>query len=100
MKYLFINTFPGPRGRGIFHPQGGPGLTARLTKRFIIFFYIFDHIIHAISFILVSRCAQLNFMKLNIFQIDDKDITTNNICEKVCKIFKWMTHWCVIRRFT
>ena len=38
--------------------------------------------IDVISFILVSKCVQLNFLELNIFQIDDKDRTTNNICEK------------------
>ena len=27
-------------------------------------------------------------IELNIFQIDDKDITTNNICERSAQIFK------------
>ena len=27
-------------------------------------------------------------IELNIFQIDDKDITTNNICEKCAQILK------------
>ena len=31
--------FPGPGVRGIFHPQDGPGLLARLTEKFTIFLY-------------------------------------------------------------
>ena len=45
--------------------------------------------IHARSFILVLKFAQLNFcIELNTFQIDDKDLNTNNICEKSEQIFK------------
>ena len=29
-------------------------------------------------------------IELNTFQIDDKDVTTNNICEKMRKFLKWM----------
>ena len=42
-----------PGVRGIFHLHGGLGLLAGVIEMFIIFFYIFGLIIHAISFILV-----------------------------------------------
>ena len=33
-------------------------------------------------------CTIKFFIELNTFQIDDKDLTTSNICEKSAQIFK------------
>ena len=33
-------------------------------------------------------CTDKFFIELNAFQIDDKDLTTDNICEKCMQIFK------------
>ena len=50
--------------RDIFLPQGGPRLSARLTKKFIIF-YIFD--------LGIKMCTIKFSIEFNIFQIDDRD---------------------------
>ena len=42
-KVSTVNTFPGPGARGIFHPQGEPGLSAGLTEEFIISLYFLSY---------------------------------------------------------
>ena len=68
--------------RGIFHPQGGLELSAKLTEKFMIFVYFFLPYYSCYKLRFGIKMCTIKFsMQLNMFQIDDKDIITNNICE-------------------
>ena len=66
-------------GKRYFLPSRWAGVVGWAHRKVYNLFYIFDLTIHAINFILVPQCTQLNFLQLNTFQIDDKDLTTDNI---------------------
>ena len=71
-------TFFRAWGVRYFSPSRWAGAVDHIDEKvYNLFIYIFDLIIHTISFIMVSKCAQSNFLWLNIFQVDDKDVTTN-----------------------
>ena len=74
--------------RGIFYPQGGLGLSAGITEKFIIFLYFWSyHSCYRLHFV-IKVCIIKFFTELNTFQMDDKDLPTNNIREKSTQIFK------------
>ena len=52
-------------------------------------------IAHVSGFVMYTKLLPFkgkSSTELNTLQLDDKDLTTNNICE-AHKFFKWLTHW-------
>ena len=62
--------------RGIFHPQGAPGLSARLMEKFIIFLYYLSYYSYHKFHFGIQMCTVRYTIELNTFRIDDKDLTT------------------------
>ena len=72
---ILYKHFPGSQMRGIFHPQGGPWLSAGLTKRFNHFVFL-TFLCYMLNFV-IKMCSVKFSIELNTFHIDSKDINTN-----------------------
>ena len=70
--------------RGIFHPSRWAGAIGQAEEKVykVIFLYFLPYYLCYKLHFGIKMCTIKFSIKLNTFQIDDKDLTTNNICKK------------------